>query len=916
MLDWSDLPLAPIGVRLLETVVEFGDPEAERAHVIAVPQTSIGLVFLEVAWQDGARQHVRRLSFHPSQTRKVPVGPGEIQIRTAPNESYTLRPGLVRYPAVILPDQSLIGQELQIVVQILTTPLESTAEALFVADLHGAEHVPTVDIRLRTNSFRVEESEQQRVEVTRDQDTTTRFTLTALIQGEQTIRIDIIQNGQLIATLQRQIQVLEPPPVEPYGAAGTHFVSYSSVDGQEFALRLADALTAGSPPIGVWLDQRQLRLGEGWDEQIIEAIRSCNSLLFVMTRDSVEDESVCKNEWTNALRYKKPIVPIKLHADAELPFRLATRQFIDFTGAFEPALARLRKYLLQLDLPEGRLQTLKDRLADARRDLRRASDEVTQLRIQDEIAVLEQQIADQQRIIDNPEQAAQQTAQNIQAGLERERQPEKPIACAARTKFINAPPGVAPSYFQNRFVEMDLVGAFLHGEGLRMMIVVGRGGIGKTALVCRVLKSLERGQLPNADGQLSVDGIVYLSGSGSRRITFPNLFADMCQLLPTDLAARLDAVYKNPQASISTKMRSLLAEFPVGCTILLLDYFDNQIDPETLAIRDAEIDEALQALLNEPHHAVKVIITSRIAPRSLMLVQPVRQTLLDIDQGLASPYAENILRQMDADGRVGLRDAPEAMLSEARERTRGYPRALEALFAILAADRDTALRELLDNTATLLPENVVQALVGEAFSRLDPTAQQVMQALAVYARPVTPTAVDYLLQLYMPGVNSAPVLGRLVNMQFARREAGRYFLHPVDCAYALARVPRGEASDRDVTGAPPFSQFALLHRAAGYFQHARTPRESWKTLGDLEPQLNEFYLHYDGEDYDTAASVLLEIDFDYLLLWGHYRLVAELHERIQGKLNDPRLQQQSIGSLGFAYSQMGCYRCSGLLLES
>ena len=63
--------------------------------------------------------------------------------------------------------------------------------------------------------------------------------------------------------------------------------------------------------------------------------------------------------------------------------------------------------------------------------------------------------------------------------------------------------------------------------------------------------------------------------------------------------------------------------------------------------------------------------------------------------------------------------------------------------------------------------------MGEAFSRLGTAAQMVMQALAAYARPVTPTAVNYLLQPHLSGVDSASVLSRLVNMQFARREAGR-----------------------------------------------------------------------------------------------------------------------------------------------
>jgi tetratricopeptide (TPR) repeat protein len=195
--------------------------------------------------------------------------------------------------------------------------------------------------------------------------------------------------------------------------------------------------------------------------------------------------------------------------------------------------------------------------------------------------------------------------------------------------------------------------------------------------------------------------------------------------------------------------------------------------------------------------------------------------------------------------------------------------------------------------------------VGEAFSRIDSTAQLVMQALAIYARPVTPVAVDYLLQPYLPGVDSAPVLSRLVNMHFTRKEEGRYYLHQVDRAYALSCVPRGEESDREEVDAPPLTQFALLHRGADYFEQARTPSESWKALEDLSPQLAEFDLRHAGGDYGTAANVLLEIDFDYLLLWGHYRLMVELHERLQDKLSDRELERRSVGNLGTAYRSMG-----------
>ena len=201
-------------------------------------------------------------------------------------------------------------------------------------------------------------------------------------------------------------------------------------------------------------------------------------------------------------------------------------------------------------------------------------------------------------------------------------------------------------------------------------------------------------------------------------------------------------------------------------------------------------------------------------------------------------------------------------------------------------------------------EDVVRDLVGEAFNRLDPLAQEVMQALAIYGAPVPAVAVDYLLQPYRIGIDSSKTLGRLVNMRFVRGEAGRFYLHQVDRDYALSRLAEGEPADRKVEP-PPWTRYALRHRAAEYFKETRKPRETWKTLDDLAPQLVEFDLRLAGEDYDAAASVLLEIDYDYLCLWGHYRLLVDRYEQLQGRLADPDLEFDAASGLGGAYSRTG-----------
>ncbi len=60
--------------------------------------------------------------------------------------------------------------------------------------------------------------------------------------------------------------------------------------------------------------------------------------------------------------------------------------------------------------------------------------------------------------------------------------------------------------------------------------------------------------------------------------------------------------------------------------IVLLDNFETLIDPESLSLRDSGTGcDALNALLGGQHHAVKAVITTRIAPRDLAISEPARQ---------------------------------------------------------------------------------------------------------------------------------------------------------------------------------------------------------------------------------------------------------------------------------------------------
>ena len=88
------------------------------------------------------------------------------------------------------------------------------------------------------------------------------------------------------------------------------------------------------------------------------------------------------------------------------------------------------------------------------------------------------------------------TRRRIGSGLQREQVPAEPRPVRA-SKFVNPPPAVAPAWFQGRQAETGRLAGYLSDPGIRLVTVTGPGGIGKTAMVCRLISQLQ-GQVRNA----------------------------------------------------------------------------------------------------------------------------------------------------------------------------------------------------------------------------------------------------------------------------------------------------------------------------------------------------------------------------------------------------------------------------------
>ena len=190
-------------------------------------------------------------------------------------------------------------------------------------------------------------------------------------------------------------------------------------------------------------------------------------------------------------------------------------------------------------------------------------------------------------------------------------------------------------------------------------------------------------------------GIVYLSSNGAHQVDYPTLVADLLRLLPEQDARRLQRLYRDPRQSPAQVMLAVLEAFPAGDpVVVLLDNLESVMDAERETLTQPALHQALTAVLTAPEHAVTVIATTRVLPTGLLKVEPARQHRLPLEEGLGSPDAQIVLRALDVDGHLGLRDAPGELLDGLRRHTRGFPRALEAVKAILDTSVSSPLCEL------------------------------------------------------------------------------------------------------------------------------------------------------------------------------------------------------------------------------
>lgn len=444
--------------------------------------------------------------------------------------------------------------------------------------------------------------------------------------------------------------------------------------------------------------------------------------------------------------------------------------------------------------------------------------------------------------------------------------------------LINPLPQDVSGRYVGNAQKLAQLAELLRGQA-RLISIYGRAGSGKTALVCKALGDLQTTER----NRTRLTGIVCLSAVGTG-ITLDRLLPDIGRLLTEKDQSAIDNISRNSDLSPAQKISLLLERIASKRIVLLLDNLETVQQPASGELVEPGLRHFVEMAV-EKSSALTLILTSR-EPLPLPRTLKTREHLISLEDGLPPEDGIALLRKFDPSGVTGLSDAPSDTLREISERLGGFPRALEAVAGILLEDPLLRLIDVQQNLDALEGE-LSSAVVEDALAHLNNESMRVMQALAIFAQPVSYEALTFLLTPAMSEATLRATLGRLIRACFVKtsRASQQFGLHPLDQAYCYARIPASMQQNDGEEAA--FTRTHFHRRAADYYKSQALPRSAWQRLPDLDPQINEFKHRISAGDGDEAAKVLLEIDRDHLWEWGYKDLLRQLYPMVDGLLNDP-----------------------------
>jgi|GEM_PF-1301877 len=423
--------------------------------------------------------------------------------------------------------------------------------------------------------------------------------------------------------------------------------------------------------------------------------------------------------------------------------------------------------------------------------------------------------------------------------------------------------------FQGRTEELRRLRQKLDKPTVRLVLVSGPQGAGKTALVMSFVKT-----------QSEPGTVIYLSLKESSALD--SLAALLSETLPPKASDQWREKWKD-QSSLSDKFEFLFRSLVTERLWIVLDDLEKvltgsgAIAPEWMA--------CIEPCLANDHQA-QVIGLANEDPKfspEFEAEYGTRRARLPFDKGLDDASGIALLKALEGDELLGIRDSSDDFLGNLVRRCGGHPDSLKMLFGYIVSQRET-LREFAadDEAFARFLKRPVQAV----YDNLSAAEREVVRALAVYDAPTSKEAIKHTLNRSLSAEldildRRYVVYGRTPSIQ----------LYPRYQQYAYEEIAREERP-------------ALHGTAAEWFRRQCKKAEEIETLADVEPYVSRCH-HLMRAGRAAEAEELLYGVEEIMMQRGFAGRVAAIRAQLIDLLQEPEQRGRNFRCAGLALSELG-----------
>ncbi|MEU4693855.1 AAA family ATPase [Actinoplanes sp. NPDC023714] len=435
--------------------------------------------------------------------------------------------------------------------------------------------------------------------------------------------------------------------------------------------------------------------------------------------------------------------------------------------------------------------------------------------------------------------------------------------------------------------------------GLRVLVLAGPEGIGKTHAVRRRLEALRAA----AGDDLVVRTIDVHAGS-----TFGA--ADLVAALEEEAGPDRAAV---PRASgresdlLLGRLDALLDRLGDRRVVLVLDPVDPLIDA-SWTLRDVYLDEALRLLATRPGHEVSVLLVCRRDPAPDRRDWLAAAEVHSVGKGMPVDELKRFYAAFDRNGAYHTAGTGDEVWRELHDRTGGNPRAGEMAFALLdfAESGFASLRDVAALLADVQSGNAVDVLFRAVLRGLTELQRRILLALAVYRIPVDAAAVHAVVGDPYTAGSVGDALRKLAARNVIRFDADRFYLRNPDDERVIGHL--GDDGVRRGFG----------KRAEAYL--ATLSQGPVERLRDLWPHRARIDILLECGEYKDAGRLMNDVE-RCLSKWGYGWLLIDQRERVNRHLGK-RLRFTNLDWLAKEYTDVArldraeeCYAEAAALVD-